>query len=372
MPAVLTIVLFGIMRPMFRFQDPYFLLLLIPLVLFVIWCEFHRIPPIVFSNTAILRSVPYTFVQRLAKAVPYLLYVGLALWITALARPQFGVEDYRVRTEGIALIVCIDRSGSMAAMDFTLDRQLANRLEVVKHTLRDFLRGNEKLAGRRDDKIGLIAFGGYVDAHCPLTLDHATLLEMLDQIQLPNYRMIRETIQDAEQTNAEWLMQEGETAIGDALATAADRLREAEAKSKVILFLSDGDQTAGVLSPLEGAEIARTFGIKIYTIGIGSTGEAPYLITDSFGRRRTVMQRVSMDEAALKNIAESTGGRYFNARNTAALEEVYAEIDGLEKTAHEGRMYTQYSEQFRTPLLAGIGLMTLYTVCICTRFRRLP
>ena len=359
---------------MFRFQAPYFFLLLIPLVFLVIRYEFRRVFSlnVVFSNTAVLRTLPYTFVQRLAKIVPYLLYVGVALWIVALARPQSGEEDYRVRTEGIALIVCIDRSGSMAAMDFTMNGQPANRLEVVKYTLRNFIRGNDSLAGRRDDKIGLLAFGGYVDAHCPLTLDHATLLEMLDQIQLPNYRMIRETIQAARQPNAEWLLREGETAIGDALAMSADRLRDEEATSKVILFLSDGEQTTGVLAPMEGAEIARTFGIKVYTIGIGSTGEAPYVFTDSFGRRRTTTQWVSMDEEVLKDIAELTGGRYFNARNTRALEEVYAEIDGLEKTMHEGRVYTQYSELFRYPLLAGAGLIALYAVGVCTRFRRLP
>ena len=354
---------------MFRFQAPYFFLLLIPLVFLVIRNEFRRTPSlaVVFSNTAILQTLPYTFLQYFAKIVPYLLYVGAALWITALARPQFGKEDYRVRAEGIAMIVCIDRSNSMAAMDFTIDHQPAHRLEVVKHTLRNFILGNDSLSGRRDDKIGLIAFGGYVDAHCPLTLDHATLLEMLDQIQLPEQMMW-----EARQAYAALLPEEGATAIGDSLATAAERLREEEAKSKVILFLSDGDQTTGVLSPMEGAEIAKTFGIKVYTIGIGSTGEAPYNITDSFGRRRTVMQRVSMDEEMLKNIAETTGGRYFNARNTRALEEVYAEIDKLEKTMHEGLVYTQYSEQFRYPLLAGSGLIALYVLCVCTRFRRLP
>ena len=354
---------------MFRFQTPYFFLLLIPLVLLVFRQEFRRISPltVVFSNTAILRTLPCTLVQRLAKTVPYLLYVGLALWIAALARPQFGKEEYRVRAEGIALIVCIDRSHSMAALDFTIDGKPAHRLEVVKHTLRNFIRGNDVLSGRRDDKIGLIAFGGYVDAHCPLTLDHATLLEMLDQIQLPEQIML-----EARQAYATLLPEEGATAIGDALATATDRLREEEAKSKVILFLSDGEQTTGVLAPMEGAEIARTFGIKVYTIGIGSTGEAPYIITDSFGRRRSVMRQVSMDEEMLKNIAESTGGRYFHARNTRTLEEVYAEIDQLEKTMHEGHVYTRYSEQFRYLFLAGAGLIALYVVCVCTRFRRLP
>jgi Ca-activated chloride channel family protein len=354
---------------MFRFQNPYFFLLLIPLVYLVILHEFRRLTAlnILFSNVAVLRTLPYTLVQRLAKVVPYLLYTGIALWIAALARPQFGKEDYRVRAEGIAMIVCIDRSHSMAAADFTINQQPANRLEVVKQTLRDFIHGNGSLAGRTDDMIGLLAFGGYVDALCPLTLDHATLLAMLDQIQLPEQIMREIGRADIVLPN-----EEGVTAIGDALAIAAERLRETEAKSKVIIFLSDGEQTFGVLSPMEGAEIAQTFGIKIYTIGIGSNGEAPYIVTDLSGRRRIVRYQVSMDEAVLKDIAESTGGSYFNARNTKALEEVYAEIDQLEKTVHEGRIYTQYSELFRYPLLTGSGLIALYAVGICTRFRRLP
>jgi len=191
---------------MFRFQSLYFFLLLIPLVFLVIQCEFRRTFALtaVFSNTAVLRTLPYTLIQRLAKIVPYLLYAGIALWIAALARPQFGTEDYRVRTEGIAMIVCIDRSNSMAAIDFTINQRSANRLEVVKHTLRDFIRGNGSLSGRTDDMIGLLAFGGYVDAHCPLTLDHATLLEMLDQIQLPG-----DMSREAEQVGVEWLMKKG-------------------------------------------------------------------------------------------------------------------------------------------------------------------
>jgi Ca-activated chloride channel family protein len=354
---------------MFRFQNPYFFFLLIPLIFLIIQCEFRRVPAlnITFSNVAVLRTLPYTFTQRLAKFVPCLLYAGIALWIVALARPQFGMEDYRVRTEGIAIMVCIDRSGSMAARDFTINQQPVLRLDVVKQTLRDFIQGRASLSGRSDDMIGLLAFGGYVDALCPLTLDHSTLLEMLNQIQLPE-QMARE----ARRANIALSAEEGATAIGDALAIAADRLRETTAKSKVILFLSDGDQTFGVLSPIEGAEIARTFGIKIYTIGIGSNSEAPYLITDAFGRQRTVMHHVSIDEAVLQEIAELTGGKYFNARNTQALEEVYAEIDKLEKTVHEERVYTQYSELFRYPLLSGSGLLTLYAVCVCTRFRRLP
>jgi Ca-activated chloride channel family protein len=162
------------------------------------------------------------------------------------------------------------------------------------------------------------------------------------------------------------------TAIGDALAQAVDRLKEVKVISKVIILLSDGEQTFGTLSPLEGAEIAKTFGIKIYTIGIGSTGEVPVISTNRFGQRQLVPQYLSIDEESLRKIAEITGGLYFNAKNTQTLEKIYAEIDKLEKTTHEGHSYTQYTELFRIPLLVGTILILLNLVLVSTRFRRLP
>ncbi|MDR0336021.1 MAG: VWA domain-containing protein [Planctomycetaceae bacterium] len=353
---------------MFHFQSPYYFLFLIPLVV-VIVLEFRRSPAsVVFSDVSLLQSVPRTFVQQCAFFVPWLFYLGMVLWIVALARPQSGKEEYRIRAEGIAMALCVDRSGSMAAIDFTLNGKRVNRLEAVKKTFHDFVAGNSSLSGRKDDMIGLLAFGGYVDAFCPLTLDHATLLEMLDQIRLP------EPIVDAKGNLLDPRLYEEEnmTAIGDALAQAVDRLKETPAKSKIIILLSDGEQTFGTLTPLEGAETAKAFGIKVYTIGIGTTGEAPYIVTDPFGQQRITVQSVSIDEETLNKIAAMTGGQYFNAQSTSALEQVYAEIDQLEKTIHEGRTYTQYTELFRYPLIMGTVLILLHLVLICTRFRRLP
>ncbi|MDR2706381.1 MAG: VWA domain-containing protein [Planctomycetaceae bacterium] len=354
---------------MFRFQSPYYFLFLIPLAILVIILEFRRSPAsVVFSDVSLLRFVPRTFVQQCAVFVSWLFYLGMVLWIAALARPQSGKEEYRIRAEGIAMALCVDRSGSMAAIDFTLNGQRVNRLEAVKKTFHDFVAGNSFLSGRKDDLIGLLAFGGYVDAFCPLTLDHATLLEMLAQIRLP------EPIVDDQGNLLDRHLYEEEnmTAIGDALAQAVDRLKNIPAKSKVIILLSDGEQTFGTLTPLEGAETAKAFGIKVYTIGIGTTGEAPYIVTDSFGQQRITVQNVAIDEETLKKIAELTGGQYFNAQNTHALEQVYAEIDQLEKTTHEGRTYTQYTELFHYPLITGTVLILLHLILICTRFRRLP
>lgn len=359
---------------MFRFESPYFFLFLIPLIIVIVVLERRqKRASVVFSDVSLIRSLPKTFVQRTAPFVPWLFYLGVALLIVALARPQSGKEEYRIRSEGIALMMCVDRSGSMKAVDFKIDGQRVNRLEAVKKTFRDFVRGTTSrsgisLPGRKDDMIGLLAFGGYVDAYCPLTLDHATLIELSEQIQIP------EPIFDRWGNNvAERLIQEESlTAIGDALAQAVERLKDAKAKSKVIILLSDGDQTFGTLTPQEGAETAKAYGIKIYSIGIGSTGTVPVVLTNSFGQQVTVNQNYVLDETQLREIAELTGGMYFNAKNTQALERVYAEIDQLEKTEHEGRVYTQYTELFRRPLTLGCLLILLNIVLSCTRYRRLP
>jgi Ca-activated chloride channel family protein len=162
------------------------------------------------------------------------------------------------------------------------------------------------------------------------------------------------------------------TAIGDALATAVDRLKDAKAKSKVIILLSDGENTAGAVTPEEGAEAAKAFGIKIYAIGVGSTGPAPFEVEDSFGRKAYRTQLVRLDEQTLRMLADTTGGRYFNARDTQALEQVYAEIDQLEKTESEGRLYTEYVELYLWFLVPGLCLLILEVILSATRFRSLP
>ncbi len=346
---------------LFRFESPLFFLLLIPLA-FLVWLEYRRRPAsVVFSDVSLLKTLPRTFAQRVSPLVPWLLFVGIGLLIVALARPQTGKEEYRIRAEGIALMMCVDRSGSMAAEDFVVDGHRVDRLEAVKKTFRDFVAGNDHLPGRKDDMIGLLGFGGYVDAYCPLTLDHATLLEMADQIQLP--LQIDGRRQRIPQEIAQFFSEEGMTAIGDALAVAVERLKDVQAKSKVIVLLSDGAQTFGTLTPQEGAEAAKAFGITIYTIGIGGNVEI------NSGLMR---QLVVIDEDSLREVAKMTGGQYFNAKNTQALEQVYAEIDKLEKTEHEGRLYTQYRELYRVPLLVGTLLVVLNLILVNTRFRRLP
>ena len=356
----------------FRFQDPLWLLMLIPLAL-LWWVAFRRRgnTAVLYSDVAIPLSLPVTFALRVKRMLPWLVIVGGTLAMAALARPQHGQEEFRVRTEGIAIEMCLDRSGSMQAMDFELEGERANRLEVVKDVFKDFIgaEGNRgDLPGRPNDQIGLIAFGGYAHDKCPLTLDHGVLCEITKTIKIP------EPIYDEQgrMINERLLQEEHATAIGDAVTTAIDRLKDAKAKSKVIILLSDGEQTAGVLQPKEAAEAAKAFGIKIYSIGIGTTGRAPFPVVDARGRKELQWAEVRLDEQTLSMMAETTGGQYFNAKDTEALKQVYAEIDKLEKSHTEGRLYTQYRELYEYLLLPGLGLMLLQIVLVSTRFRSLP
>ncbi|NQT16945.1 MAG: VWA domain-containing protein, partial [Planctomycetes bacterium] len=330
----------------FRFQDPLWILLLAPLaVLGVLAILRQRRVAVLYSDVSILGTLPVTMALRAKRLLPWVRLLGLALVIVALARPQRGREEFRIRTEGIAIQMCIDRSGSMQATDFHLDGQQVDRLTAVKRVFRDFVAGEGRLPGRPDDLIGLVAFGGYAESKCPLTLDHGALVQVLDTVQMAE---LRQTLQDEnldrrmpkalQQQLRAALQEETLTAVGDAVALAVDRLQDVKAKSKVIILLSDGKSNAGAVDPVAAAEAAKTFGIKVYAVGIGSTGWARVPVQDRFGRTYFERTWVELDEEALQNLAQTTGGRYFNAKDTKALEQVYTEIDALEKTLSEGRL----------------------------------
>ena len=364
----------------FRFQDPLWLLLLIPLALAgMLAIRRQRRVAVLYSDVTVLSSLPVTLALRSKRLLPWIRLIGLALVVVALARPQRGREEFRIRSEGIAIQMCIDRSGSMQAMDFQVDGRQVDRLSAVKRVFRDFVVGTDNLPGRPDDLIGLVSFSGYAEGKCPLTLDHGALLQVLDTVQLAQLRRkLQEQgggLQMSEELQLrlrEALQEEQMTAIGDAVALGVDRLREVEAKSKIIILLSDGESNAGVTTPDEAAEAAKAFGIKVYTVGIGSTGWAPVPDVDAFGRNVLRRQPVRLDEETLRALAETTGGNYFNARDTEALKQVYAEIDRLEKTLSEGRLYTEYRELYQVAMFAGLGLILLEILLVSTRFRSLP
>lgn len=353
----------------FRFQDPLWFVLWIPLLVcaFVVIRSGRR-TALLYSSARLLKGLPDTWSLRIKRLLPWVRTVGLALIVVALARPQRGRSEFRVQSEGIAIQMCLDQSGSMDAMDFFLEDEQVDRLTAVKSVLRDFVSGGSGLDGRPNDLIGLVTFGGFADSKCPLTLDHGALLQIADTIETakPIHNSAGQIV------NRRLLEEERATAIGDAVALAVDRLTDVEAKSKVIILLSDGENNAGVASPEEAAKAAAQSGIKIYTIGVGSTGVAPFVSVDVFGRKVLARQPVSLDETALKMLADQTGGRYFNARDTETLEAVYEQIDALEKTLSEGRLYTEYRELYQYAMFPGIGLVLFQTVLACTRFRSLP
>ncbi len=352
-----------------RLQDPLWLLLLVPLlVVALVTIRRQGRAAVLYSNVGILKTLPRTGALRVKRFLPWLKVLGLALVTVALARPQHGREEFRVRTEGIAIQMCIDRSGSMLAQDFPVEGKRVNRLEAVKKVFRDFITGGGDFEGRPDDLIGLVVFGGYADAKCPETLDHGALLEVLKTVK------IAEPVRDRQGRiiNDGLWQEERATAIGDAVALAVDRLTDVKAKSKVIILLSDGESNAGAVQPAEAAEAAKNFGVKVYTIGVGTTGMAPFPTVDFFGRERLEARPVRLDEETLKMLADRTGGRYFNAKDTETLAQVYAEIDKLEKTETEGRLYTEYRELFQYLMLPGLACIVLEVVLGATRFRSLP
>lgn len=353
----------------FRFESPWLLLLFVPIWGMTVWSQLRRrSPTILFSNIGLLQGLPTTPALWFKPLVPYLRTVGLSLVVFALARPQQGTEEFRVRTEGIAIEMCIDKSGSMQALDFDIAGERVNRLEAVKKVFHDFVAGDGELNGRSDDKIGLIAFGGFADALCPLTLDHPALLSILETVKIP--ALIHD--HRGRPINESLVKEEMSTAIGDALVLAIDRLKGIDAKSKVVILLSDGENNAGTATPDEAAEAAKALGIKIYSIGIGSTGLAPFPGKDLFGRPGVQRQPVRLDEAVLRKISETTGGAYFNAKDSQALHDVYDQINKLEKSTSEGKIYTHYRELFGWPLLPGMALVALETLLSLTRFRSLP
>lgn len=282
--------------------------------------------------------------QRLAGLPPALFLAGLAAGIVAAARPQERQSQSRRSADAVAIGMVVDISGSMEALDLSLRKgngwDFKTRLDVVKEVFSEFV------ARRPDDLIGLVTFGGYATTRSPLTFDHAALRHVLAGVQIPGM--------DGEVVDAG----EAETAIGDGLAMACARLREAtNIVSRVVVLLSDGQSNFGIVAPEEATKLAKDLGIKVYTIGVGTTGEAPVKALDLLGREVIGRRPVTMDEEALRRIASETGGTYFGVRDRAGLEGALSRIDALEKTAVDEVVYEDRKERFASWLWAGVGLL---------------
>ena len=264
---------------------------------------------------------------------------AIVLFIIVLARPQKTDNFQDVSTEGIDIVLTLDISGSMLSRDFKPDR-----VEASKNIATEFI------TGRPYDRIGLVVFSGESFTQCPVTTDHAVLINLLREIKCG--------------------MIEDGTAIGEGLATAVNRLKDSEAKSKVIILLTDGVNNRGIIAPMTAAEIAKTFGIRVYTIGVGTQGVAPYPVQTPFGMQYQDMP-VEIDEAILQEIAKMTDGKYFRATNNEKLEQVYAEIDKLEKSRINVRQFKLREEKFAVPALIAFCLILLEMILRNTLFKNL-
>lgn len=312
-----------------RLHDPWWLLVLPLAVGLLVLADPRRGGRLRFPTLRELKRVPGLAID------PRLVLRGLRIaaaifFLVALARPQSGKRFTEKRTEGVDIMLALDMSGSMQALDLKLDGNPAPRVDVVKKVAGDFIKK------RPNDRIGLVVFGESAFVQCPLTLDQEMLGKLLAEIHSG-------IAGDA-------------TAIGDALGVAVAHMKDLKAKSRVVVLLTDGQSNTGVIPPLKAAELARTFNVKVHTIGVGVEGDAPFLVDGPFGKQ-VVYQRADLDEPTLKEIARITGGRFFRAQATETLAEIYAEIDRLEKTEVKAKEYAEYHELYAWFLLPGLLLL---------------
>ena len=311
---------------------PRFLFLLLLIIPAMVWYLYrhNRIQaelriPAVSSVFRIRKSVRVYF-----RHVPFILrMLTLMLLIIVLARPQSTNHWKDETVEGIDIMLALDISGSMLAGDFS-----PNRIEASKDVAAEFV------AGRTNDRIGVVLFGGESFTQCPLTTDHAVLTNLMHGIKVG-------------------IIEDQSTAIGLGLANAVKRLKDSNAKSRVVILVTDGVNNAGSVDPLTAAEIAKTFGVRVYTIGVGTIGTAPYPVTDMFGNTFYQQMEVEIDEAMLKQISSMTNGAYFRATNNQKLKDIYAEIDKLEKSKIDVKQFSRKYEEYRMFAIAALVLLLL-------------
>jgi Ca-activated chloride channel family protein len=325
------------------FANPIFLFGLVLLPVIAVW-YFRRQKSITshmrYSTLQPFASVKPTLRERLRHVPLVLRLLVVGTLVVALARPQTAAQGENIYTEGIDIALLLDISGSMLAEDFQ-----PNRVEAAKEVAQSFI------DGRKNDRIGLVIFAGQSFTQCPMTLDYRVLKNLLRQVK-PG-------------------MVEDGTAIGMAIAQGVNRLKDSKAKSKVMILLTDGVNNRGEIDPVTAAQIAQTYGIRMYTIGVGTQGEAPYPVMTPFGKRYQNIP-VDVDEKTLQQIAELTRGQYFRATNNRTLKQIYAEIDEMEKTRIEVKAYRSYTELFYDWALIGLVAALIEFVMNGTYLRKLP
>lgn len=328
-----------------HFASPYYLWLLVliaPMIGYYVWRTLQGGAAIQISSIRGVANAPRT-VRYYLRHLPFALRTAaFALLVVALARPQDVEQNTSTNTEGIDIMLAIDVSASMLARDFQPDR-----ITAAKEVAGSFI------ADRYGDRIGLVAFAAEAFTQSPLTTDQSTLQTLLSRIR-------------------SGLIDDSGTAIGNGLATAINRLRESDAKSKVVILLTDGVNNRGEITPLTAAEIAKAQNIRVYTIGVGTRGMAPYPAVDMFGNITYVKQKVEIDEKTLTSMAEMTGGKYFRATDNAKLKAIYDEINQLEKSKVEVFEHISYHELFLHWVLAAIGLLALEFLLSNLVLKRIP
>jgi len=327
----------------FRFEDPWFLIffLIIP---YLLWKRKEQLA-ISYSSLEILQNIRAIQVGFLS-AIPLALRIfAISLFIIALARPQEGYKRTEILSMGVDIIMALDTSGSMQALDFIKNEKRDTRLAMVKDVVSKFIEN------RTNDRMGMVIFGSEAYTQCPLTLDQNILQSFLSKLDIG--------------------MAGDSTAIGSAVGIAVKRLKDLKSDSKLIILLTDGRNNAGNLAPLQAAQTAKAFGIKIHTIGVGTRGKAPFLVNSIFGQRY-VYQEVDIDEVTLKEIAKITGGQYFRATDLESLESIYKQIDKMEKSEVKVFDHSEYTELFHYFLIPAILFLLFEIILSNTLLRRLP
>ncbi|MBW1718959.1 MAG: VWA domain-containing protein [Deltaproteobacteria bacterium] len=330
---------------MLRFAYPVLLALLLVVVVWLFFCLRKRPSSITYSMTSRMARFAGGGGRFLAK-IPMALRAGcLILLVLAAARPQLYNVSREIRSPGVDIVLCLDTSGSMQALDFKLDGKPVSRLTAVKKVVSEFIKKREM------DRIGLVVFGEEAFTQSPLTVDKGLLLGLVDKMEVG--------------------MAGDRTDIGSAIAIGGKRLKDLKAKSKLLILLTDGVHNAGNLTPEQAAEAVRTLGIKIYAIGVGGKGPAPFRIKTPFGTR-IIQQRVELDEKTLKKVARIGGGKYFRAADTKQLDEIYDMIDREEKTEVKVNEFFHFRELYPYFLVPALILLVLETFLRTTFLRKIP
>lgn len=330
------------------FAHPYLLLLLLLLPV-IAWLKGKRgkSAAFLYSSVDLVRPISGLRRSRAGSVLAKLRWLTLALFIVAMAQPRLVKGESHIRASGIDIVVALDMSDSMNSEDFEQGGGRISRVNLAKQVLSNFI------DHRPYDRIGLVAFAKEAFIASPLTLDHDFLQRNLDRLQIG-------------------LIDASQTAIGSALMASINRLEDIKAKSRIVILMTDGQNNSGKVAPLTAAEVAQTLGIKVYTIGIGIRGKAPYPVIDPFGRKVYQWMPVDIDEDTLTKIANDTHGKYFRADSTETLKKIYAEIDQMEKSEVEVKKYEHYDELFAKFLAGGLAALALEMILSNTVWRKLP